>query len=164
MADIILGDVSPSGKLPVTFYKGIDQLPPFEDYAMKGRTYRYFEGEPLFPFGFGLSYTTFSYGEAYVDGAHLLVPVTNTGSRTADEVVQLYVRRPDDTDGPLKSLRGFKRVTIAPGETKTVAIPLTDDTFLGWSPDAQDMVPMKGRWELLYGSSSAETKKLECTY
>ncbi len=164
LADIILGDVSPSGKLPVTFYKGIDQLPPFEDYAMKGRTYRYFEGEPLFPFGFGLSYTTFSYGEAYVDGAHLLVPVTNTGSRTADEVVQLYVRRPDDTDGPLKSLRGFKRVTIAPGETKTVAIPLTDDTFLGWSPDAQDMVPMKGRWELLYGSSSAETKMLECTY
>ena len=161
LADIILGSVAPSGKLPVTFYRNVGQLPPFEDYSMAGRTYRYFQGQPLFPFGFGLSYTTFSYGDAYVDGANLYVPVTNTGSRTATEVVQLYVRRPDDADGPLKSLRGFKRVTLEPGQTAAVALPLTDDTFLGWSHEAQDMVPLRGSWQLLYGPSSDSLKTLE---
>ena len=154
LADILLGQVAPSGKLPVTFYKEVSQLPAFEDYSMRGRTYRYFQGEPLFAFGFGLSYTQFSYGEASIQGGKLLVPVTNVGQREATEVVQLYVKQPADTDGPLKSLRGFQRVTLAPGESAQVAFPLTDEVFLAWSEEKQDMVPQKGEWILLYGGSS----------
>ena len=166
LADVLFGDVAPSGKLPVTFYKNIGQVPDYENYDMKGRTYRYFDGEPLFPFGHGLSYTTFSYGEARVKKGKLEIPVTNTGSCDADEVVQLYVRRPADVEGPLKSLRGFRRVSIPAGQTVTVSFPLTAETFLSWSPEAGDMVPMKGQWELLYGGSSADTalKHLNYTY
>ena len=159
IADVLLGEVSPSGKLPLTFYKNVEQLPDFEDYSMKGRTYRYFEGEPLFPFGFGLSYTTFDYGSAFVKGRKLIVPVTNSGAIDAEEVVQLYVRRPNDADGPLKSLRGFQRVLIPAGETVEVAFTLNDETFLNWSPDAQDMIPIRGSWDLLVGGSSAD---LQC--
>ena len=164
LAEILFGDVVPSGKLPVTFYRNIDQVPDYEDYAMKGRTYRYFDGSPLFPFGYGLSYTTFAYGEASVRKGRLTIPVTNTGSRDADEVVQLYVRRPDDAEGPLKSLRGFQRVHIPAGETVQVVFPLTGDTFLSWSPEAGDMVPQKGQWELLYGGSSADSALIRMTY
>ena len=160
LADILLGDVSPSGKLPVTFYKDVEQLPDFEDYSMKGRTYRYFQGEPLFPFGSGLSYTTFSYGQARIKGGKLIVPVTNTGDREGTEVVQFYVRRDADAEGPLKSLRGFQRVAIGPGETVEVGFPLTDKVFLSWDEAAQDMVPMKGDWTLLYGGSSADLQAL----
>ena len=156
LADILFGDVAPSGKLPVTFYQNIEQVPDYENYDMQGRTYRYFNGEPLFPFGYGLSYTTFTYGEARVKKGKLEVPVTNTGSRDADEVVQLYVRRPADAEGPLKSLRGFRRVSIPAGQTVTVSFPLNAETFLSWSPEAGDMVPMKGQWELLVGGSSAD--------
>ena len=154
IADVLFGDVNPSGKLPVTFYRGIDQVPDYEDYAMKGRTYRYFAGDPLYAFGYGLSYTEFSYGEAKVRGRKLVVPVTNTGSRDGEEVVQLYVRRPDDPEGPFKTLRGFQRVLIPAGQTVKVSFPLDDDTFLYWSPEAGDLVPLKGAWELLYGGRS----------
>ena len=160
LADILLGDVSPSGKLPVTFYKDVEQLPDFEDYSMKGRTYRYFQGEPLFPFGSGLSYTTFAYGQARIKGGKLIVPVTNTGDREGTEVVQLYVRRDADAEGPLKSLRGFQRVAVEPGETVEVSFPLTNEVFLSWDEAAQDMVPMKGDWTLLYGGSSADLQTL----
>ena len=156
LAEVLFGDVAPSGKLPVTFYRNIDQIPDYEDYAMKGRTYRYFAGEPLFPFGYGLSYTTFAYGEARIRKGKLEIPVTNTGACEADEVVQLYVRRPADAEGPLKSLRGFRRITIPAGATVTVTLPLTAETFLAWSPEQGDMVPMRGEWELLYGGSSAD--------
>ena len=159
LAEILLGDVSPSGKLPLTFYRSVDDLPDYEDYSMKGRTYRYFEGTPLFPFGHGLSYATFSYGEASVMDGKLLIPVTNESrwwSRPATEVVQLYVRNMADSDGPVKSLRGFKRVTVNQGETVTVSFDLTDDVFLSWSEEKQDMVPVKeGVWRLYYGGSSA---------
>ena len=154
IADVLFGSVSPSGKLPVTFYKNVAQIPDYEDYAMKGRTYRYFEGEPLFPFGYGLSYTTFEYGQPVVKGRKLTVSVTNTGSCYGEEVVQLYTRRVDDTDGPLKSLRGFKRIALKPGETAKVTFKLDDEVFLSWSEDAQDMVPMRGAWELMVGGSS----------
>ena len=164
LADVLFGDVSPSGKLPVTFYTGIEQLPDFEDYAMKGRTYRYFGGKPLFAFGFGLSYTTFEYGKAVLAGKKLLVPVTNTGTMDADEVVQLYVRRPEDTEGPLKSLRGFRRVTVPAGKTVKVEFPLTEETFLSWNGKAQDMVPEKGAWELLYGGSSDALQVLKYSW
>jgi beta-glucosidase len=156
LAEILFGDVNPSGKLPVTFYKGIDQLPDFEDYAMKGRTYRYFEGVPLFPFGYGLSYTSVEYGEAQLKKGALEIPVINTGDRDAVEVVQLYTRRVGDTEGPLKSLRGFQRVLVPAGETVMVTFPLTDEVFLSWSEEAGDMVPVKGEWELLYGGNSSD--------
>jgi len=164
LAEVLFGDVAPSGKLPVTFYRNIGQIPDYEDYAMKGRTYRYFKGDPLFPFGYGLSYTTFEYGKARVRNAQLEVPVTNTGDRDADEVVQLYVRRPSDAEGPLKTLRGFKRVTVPAGKTVTVKFPLTCETFLSWSPEKGDMVPAKGEWVLLYGGSSADAALKQLNY
>ena len=164
IANILFGDVAPSGKLPLTFYKSIDQLPDFEDYSMKGRTYRYFQGEPLYPFGFGLSYTTFEYGEARVQGKSLVIPVSNTGSVDATEVVQLYVKKADDAEGPLKSLRGFKRVQIPAGQTVEVSLPLTEETFLAWSEQKQDMVPVKGTWELLFGGNSHDVKTLTYQY
>jgi len=161
LADILFGDVVPSGKLPVTFYRDVAQIPDFEDYSMKGRTYRYFEGSPLFAFGYGLSYTTFQYGEARIQGNSIAIPVTNTGSRDATEVVQLYVRRPSDVDGPLKSLRFFRRVEIPAGQTIRVYLPLREETFLGWDESARDMIPLTGEWELLYGGSSDKLQTLE---
>ena len=164
IANVLFGDVAPSGKLPLTFYKSIDQLPDFEDYSMTGRTYRYFQGEPLYPFGFGLSYTTFEYGEARVKGKNLVIPISNTGSVDATEVVQLYVKKADDAEGPIKSLRGFQRVQIPAGQTVEVSLPLTDDTFLAWSEEKQNMVPLKGKWELLYGGNSHDVKSLTYQY
>ena len=160
LADILLGDVSPSGKLPVTFYRNVEQLPDYEDYAMKGRTYRYFDGDPLFSFGYGLSYTTFEYGTASIRGKKLVVPVTNTGLREGTEVVQLYVRNNTDAEGPGKSLRGFRRITLAPGETGEVTFPLDADVFLSWNEQKQDMIPMNGAWTLLYGGSSDALQEL----
>ena len=121
LADVLFGDANPAGRLPVTFYKSADQLPPFDDYKMEGRTYRYFKGEPLYPFGYGLSYTTFRYGKLMVppevkNGAEMKVSVDveNSGKRAGDEVVQLYVKR------EVRSLEGFQRVSLKPGEKRTV--------------------------------------------
>ena len=158
IADILFGEVNPSGKLPVTFYKNVDQLPEVEDYNMEGHTYRYFRGEPLYPFGFGLSYTTFAYGEAKVKGKKIIIPVTNTGDCDGTEVVQLYVRKPDDVAGPNKTLRAFRRVAVPAGQTVEVTIPLDKETFLWWDEKAQDMVPVRGNYELLYGGSSADVQ------
>ena len=163
IANVLFGDVAPSGKLPVTFYKNVEQLPDFEDYAMKGRTYRFFEGEPLFPFGFGLSYTTFAYGKAQVKGDQLVLEVSNIGPVDADEVVQLYVRRPADTEGPRKTLRAYKRVHVPSGQSVEVSLPLTEETFLWWDQARQRMVPQKGEWELLYGGSSQDLDTLAYT-
>jgi len=163
IANVLFGDVAPSGKLPVTFYKRVEQLPDFEDYAMKGRTYRFFEGEPLFPFGFGLSYTTFAYGKAQVKGDQLVLEVSNIGPVDADEVVQLYVRRPADTEGPRKTLRAYKRVHVPSGQSVEVSLPLTEETFLWWDEARQRMVPQKGEWELLYGGSSQDLDTLAYT-
>ena len=130
---------------------------------MKGRTYRYFEGDPLFAFGYGLSYTTFEYGDAVVGSKSIEIPLTNSGSCDADEVVQLYVRRPDDAEGPRMSLRGFKRVHVAAGETVKVSIPLSDETFLSWSEEKQDMVPMGGEWQIFYGGRPDALKSVTCS-
>lgn len=164
IADVLFGKANPSGKLPLTFYKSVDQLPHFENYDMEGHTYRYFRGEPLFPFGHGLSYTTFEYGKASVKGGKLVIPVKNTGAVAGDEVVQLYIRRPDDPAGPIKTLRGFQRVTVAPGKTVNVEIPLTDETFLWWDEAAQDMTPLHGEYELMYGGSSADASLTRMPY
>lgn len=164
IADVLFGDVNPSGKLPVTFYRHTADIPDYEDYAMEGRTYRYFRGSPLFAFGFGLSYSQFSYGEAQVESGRLIVPVTNDSPRDGAEVVQLYVRDPEDANGPLKTLRGFCRVVIPAGKTVEATLPLTDETFLAWSEADGDMVPKHGRWELLYGGSSDNLQVLNYVF
>jgi len=164
IADVLFGDENPSGKLPVTFYRAVEDLPDFEDYNMKGHTYRYFDGKPLYPFGYGLSYTTFKYGNAKVKGNSIIIPVKNTGKRDGTEVVQVYVRRPDDPAGPRKTLRAFRRVFVPAGKTVKVCIPIEDETFLWWDTGKQDMVPLPGKYELLYGGSSAQLKKLKYSY
>jgi beta-glucosidase len=133
LADVLFGDANPAGRLPVTFYKSVEQLPPFEDYRMAGRTYRYFTGEPLYPFGYGLSYTRFAYSHLTVPrraraGANLTVKVrvTNAGKVAGDEVVQLYVKDVRATvPVPLRALQGFKRVRLRPGESQVVSFTLT---------------------------------------
>jgi beta-glucosidase len=121
LADVLFGDYNPAGRLPVTFYKSEDQLPAFDDYSMKGRTYRYFEGEPLYPFGYGLSYTTFTYSNLVVKGVNVTVDVKNSGKRDGEEVVQLYAKHP----GVVRELRAFERVPLRAGEKKTVQFTLT---------------------------------------
>ena len=158
VADILFGDCNPSGKLPVTFYKATSQLPDYEDYSMKGRTYRYFS-DALFPFGYGLSYTTFKMGNEKITAAgdgtgSVSVDVTNTGNREGTEVVQLYVRDKADTEGPTKSLRGFQRVNLKAGETKTVTIPLTRKTFELWDSITSTMRTKAGKYEVMCGNSS----------
>ena len=170
VADVLFGDYNPAGKLPVTFYKSSDQLPDYEDYSMKGRTYRYFD-DALFPFGYGLSYTHFEMGneklEMRNDGSGTLtVDVTNTGKRDGDEVVQLYIRDLQDKDGPLKSLRGFQRVAVKAGQTKTVTIRLTPKSFEFWDSATNTMRMKPGRYELLFGNNSANgsLKRLETAF
>jgi beta-glucosidase len=132
VADVLFGDYNPAGRLPVTFYKSLDQLPAFESYAMDGRTYRYFKGEPLYPFGYGLSYTRFAYSKLVVpktvaSGAPLTVraTVTNVGARPGDEVVQLYVTDvAASVRVPVRSLQGIKRIHLAPGERREVSFTL----------------------------------------
>jgi beta-glucosidase len=116
----------------VTFYRGVDQLPPFTDYAMKGRTYRYFKGEPLYPFGFGLSYSSFAYSglnaKRTPEGAEVRAMVRNTSGRDGDEVVQLYVGGGPEEEAPIRSLRGFQRIHLRGGESREVTFMLgTDD-------------------------------------
>ncbi len=134
LADVLFGDYNPAGRLPVTFYQSTDQLPPFEDYNMTGRTYRYFYGEPLYPFGFGLSYTHFTYSNPRVDKAQVeagknveaSVTVQNSGKVEGDEVVELYATHQDTSfPVPIRSLEGFERVHLKPGESKTVTFDLT---------------------------------------
>ena len=154
IADVIYGDYNPAGRLPVTFYKNINQVPDFEDYSMQGRTYRYMTEKPLYQFGYGLSYTTFKYGTPHIEGKNVVVAVTNTGKRAGDEVVQLYVKKNDEENGPQKTLRGFKRVNIPAGQTVNVTIPLTDETFNWWDNTIHTVHPLNGAYTLLVGSSS----------
>ena len=160
VADVLFGDYNPAGKLPVTFYKSSDQLPDYEDYSMKGRTYRYFN-DALFPFGYGLSYTSFSIdnGQLKMDNAGngtLTVDVKNTGSCDGTEIVQLYIRDLQDKEGPLKSLRGFQRVNVKAGQTEKVTIQLTPKSFEFFDTETNTMRVKPGTYELLYGNSSAD--------
>ncbi len=159
VADVLFGDVNPSGKLPVTFYKSSSQLPDYEDYSMRGRTYRYFN-DALFPFGYGLSYTQFELGEAKVtkagQGFTVEVPVKNIGRRSGAEVVQLYIRDLQDAEGPLKSLRGFGRVNVAAGQTATVTMQLTPQSFEFWDAATNSMRVKPGKYEILVGTSSQD--------
>ena len=155
VADVLFGNVNPSGKLPVTFYKNSSQLPDYEDYSMKGRTYRYFN-DALFPFGYGLSYTSFSLGEPVVSGLTVNVPVTNTGKFDGTETVQLYIRNLQDPEGPLKSLRAFQRVNVKAGKTVTAELKLTDISFEFWDPETNTMRVKPGKYEILVGTSSQD--------
>ena len=156
LADVLYGQYNPSGRLPVTFYRSTDELPDFLDYTMTGRTYRYFQGQPLFPFGFGLSYTTFSTSKPVYKNGKLQVKVSNTGNRQGLETVQVYIRRVADTEGPLKSLRAYRQVELAPGETKTIDIPLPRNSFEGWDASNNTMRVVPGKYEVMVGHSSAD--------
>ena len=191
IADVLYGDYNPGGKLPVTFYRSTEQLPAFESYDMAGRTYRFFEGDVLFPFGYGLSYSRFKLGRVKVvrerggsagsgvsgrgdavvseglaggersagsgrgSSKKLVVKVRNCGAMDGEEVVQVYVSHPADADGPVRTLRAFKRVFIPAGKSVKVEFPLNDDTFLWWNAEAEDMLPTPGRYVLQIGTSSA---------
>ena len=159
VADVLFGDYNPGGKLPVTFYKNDAQLPPYEDYSMKGRTYRYFD-DPLFAFGYGLSYTSFHIGQAQMAGTPgktdvtLTIPVTNTGGRDGEEVVQVYIRDASDVAGPLKSLRAFQRVFVKAGQTTSAIVTLTPRQFETFDPSTNTMRVHKADFQIFYGNSS----------
>jgi beta-glucosidase len=172
VADVVFGDYNPSGKLPITFYKNIRQLPGFEDYSMKGRTYRYMS-DPLFPFGFGLSYTTFHIGNAKIsktkidkqDSVQLSIPVANTGKHNGTEVVQVYVKKVSDTSGLLKTLKGFKRVYVPAGKTADAVINLPGNSFEFYDEKSLGMAVVPGDYEVWYGTSSdlRDLKKVTLT-
>ena len=132
IAGTLAGDTNPAGRLPVTFYASLDQLPPFEDYSMAGRTYRYFTGKPLYAFGSGLSYTTFAYSHLKLSSAQMNAgdpltveaDVTNTGKRQGDEVVEFYLSGPQGGGAPLRQLRSFDRINLQPGETRHLSFTL----------------------------------------
>ena len=165
VADILFGDYNPAGRLPITFYKSVDQLPDFEDYSMKGRTYRYMTQVPLYPFGYGLSYTTFAYQNAKLsaskigtkDKVTLTVDVKNIGKRDGDEVVQIYIKNPNDPEGPIKALKGFKRVSVKAGASEKVSIELDQKAFYSFSDATQTLEVKPGSYKILYGGSSADS-------
>ncbi len=169
VADVLFGDYNPSGKLPITFYKSSDQLKDFEDYSMKGRTYRY-GADALFPFGYGQGYTHFKIGNATVDKTEikenesikLTIPVTNTGKRSGTEIVQVYVRKINDIEGPDKTLRGFQRVELAAGKSGQAIIELAPASFEFYDWAERKMTVASGEYEVYYGNSS-DTKDLKST-
>ena len=164
LADVLFGDYNPSGKLPVTFYRSNNDLPDFLDYSMENRTYRYFRGTPLYAFGYGMSYTSFSYGKGRLSKKSmkrngkvtLTVPVTNTGSRSGEEIVQVYVKALDYPEAPIKSLRGFKKLSLAPGQTGKAVITLDGESFEYYDPSIDELSTRPGRYQILYGCSSRD--------
>lgn len=167
VADVLFGDYNPAGRLPVTFYKSIKDLPSFENYSMEGRTYRYFTGEPLYPFGFGLSYTRFNYGNVRVarstvranDTIRVTLSLSNTGSYDGDEVVQVYVRYAAGRDGdPIKSLKGFLRTHVNRGEKRSVEIPVATKDLRIYNDQKKRYEVVPGAYELQIGSSSSDIR------
>lgn len=160
IAEVLTGQVNPSGKLPLTFYRSVKDLPDFLDYTMKNRTYRYFKGDALFPFGYGLSYTTFEIGKPQflplTKTYKVRTQVRNTGNVEGTEVVQVYLRNTADKEGPLKTLRGYQRIMLKPGEAKTVTIELPRERFETWDMKTNSMRVLPGQYELMVGSSSAD--------
>ncbi len=164
VAETLSGKNNPAGRLPVTFYKDVTQLPPFEDYAMKGRTYRYFEGKPLYPFGYGLSYTTFTYSGLTVPaspitaGSSLIaeVTVTNSGSRAGDEIAQLYLKFPNVPGAPLRALRGFQRVHLEPGASAKLHFEL-QPRDLSMVTEAGEPIVAEGEYTISVGGGQPNT-------
>jgi beta-glucosidase len=167
LADVLFGEYSPAGRLPVTFYKSVEDLPRFDDYRMAGRTYRFFKGTPLYPFGFGLSYTTFAYKNLRTSASTLgandtlivRVDVTNTDHRTGEEVAQLYVRHLGSrVERPNEDLRGFTRVPLKPGETRTVEFSVPASSLAYWSPATHRWVVETESVEVAVGGSSTNIR------
>ena len=156
LAEVLFGDYNPSGKLPVTFYKSTNDLPDFLDYKMKNRTYRYFTGEPLFPFGYGLSYTNFEIGKPEYKDGKVQVNVKNTGATAGLETIQVYIRNTADVEGPQKTLRAYQQVHLAPGEAKTITIDLPRSSFEGWDAQTNTMRVVPDKYEIMVGNSSAD--------
>ena len=164
LAEVLVGDYNPGGKLPVTFYRSTNDLPDFLDYSMENRTYRYFKGLPQYAFGYGLSYTTFNVGKGRLSGnsmrkdgkVELTVPVTNTGKREGTETVQVYVKSLDDAGAPIKTLKGFKKVQLKAGETRQVTIPLDGEAFEYYDAMIDELSTHAGHYRILYGTSSRE--------
>ena len=147
---------------PITFYKSIDQLPDFQNYNMKGRTYRYMTQKPLYPFGYGLSYTSFDYQDAKLsfnkikkdESVTLTLNIANTGEMDGDEVVQIYIKNPNDPAGPIKTLKAFKRVNIQAGDTQKTSFELEPEAFWSFNDKTQTMEVRPGKYQILYGGSS----------
>lgn len=168
VADVLFGDANPAGRLPVTFYKADEKLPPFDDYAMEGRTYRYFDGEPLYAFGHGLSYTRFEYADLHLgrarvgigDEMKLSLQVSNKGARAGDEVVQLYLRQVGPGHGrALKELRGFQRITLQPEETRRVEFAITPERDLRFYDEQGKRYAVDpGAYEVQVGASSGDIR------
>jgi beta-glucosidase len=167
IADVLFGDYNPGGRLPITFYRSVDDLPPFEDYHTDGRTYRFFKGQPLYPFGFGLSFTTFQYSNPRMSGATLAagdsvtftVDVKNGGARAGDEVVQLYVTYPGSkVERPVKELKAYRRVHLEPGQTRSVQLRLKADDLRYWDAAANRWVLEPLPVQVQVGGSSANVK------
>ena len=168
LAEVLFGDYNPGGKLPVTFYRSNDDLPDFMDYSMKNRTYRYFTGQPQYAFGYGLSYTTFQVGQGKISGKSgkagasgkplctVTVPVTNTGKREGTETVQVYVKRLNDEGAPIKALKGFQKLSLKPGETKTATIALDGEAFEYYDEAIDELSVKAGQYKILYGTSSLD--------
>jgi len=170
VADVLFGDANPGGRLPVTFYKADEQLPAFDDYAMQGRTYRYFDGQPLYPFGHGLSYTRFNYSDLKLDSArgdaaqpvHVTVSIRNSGDRVGDEVVQLYLRpQQAQRERARKELRGFQRVTLQSGEERIVTFTFTPETDLRhYDEKANAYAVDPGIYDVQVGASSVDIRQV----
>ncbi|WP_295648869.1 glycoside hydrolase family 3 N-terminal domain-containing protein [uncultured Mucilaginibacter sp.] len=168
LADIVFGKVSPSGRLPVTFPKSFAQLPPYEDYSMKGRTYRYMTAEPMYPFGFGLSYTQFSYAPMVLSSTQVAknsqvtaeTTITNTGKMEAEEVAELYITVPQTGDNPQYSLKGFKRVKLAPGESKKVSFAITPELMKSVNDNGESVL-LSGNYKVYISGSVPSNRSLE---
>lgn len=163
VADVLFGDYNPSGKLPVTFYKDDSVLGDFEDYSMKGKTYRYFNGEALFPFGYGLSYTTFKLSKPVFEkqtnvaakiAGTVSLDIKNTGKKDGTEVVQVYLKCLDDAEGPIKTLRGYQRIELKAGESKHISIDMPESAFECFDTETNTMRIVPGNYQLLCGTSS----------
>jgi beta-glucosidase len=164
IAETLAGVNNPAGRLPVTFYKGVEQLPDFTDYAMKNRTYRYFTGQPLYPFGYGLSYSTFEYGNVKLSTSalqageplHVETDVKNVSGLAGDEVVQVYLRFPQLPGAPIRALRAFQRVHLRAGETQHVRFTL-EPRDLSMVNEAGDRLVAAGSYSLSIGGGQPGT-------
>lgn len=164
LAEVIFGDYNPGGKLPVTFYRSNDDLPDFLDYNMDNRTYRYFRGDPLYAFGEGLSYTDFNVGKGKLskksmkanETVTLTVPIANVGNREGTETVQVYVKALDYAAAPIKSLKGFQKISLNAGEKGKAEIILDGEAFEYYDPSIDELSPRPGRYKILYGTSSRD--------
>jgi len=162
VADVIFGDINPSGKLPITFPKSEDQLPPYIDYNMAGRTYKFMTEEPLYPFGFGLSYTTFEYSNLNISDSFIVtVDITNSGKIEGEEVIQLYISSPlAGKEDPIYDLKSFKRETLGSGETKTITFNLNKETFSQFDTEGKEVL-RRGTYTLYVGGTLPSQRSID---